>query len=64
MGSFCEVCAGARSASELEDARDIVKVAFDTRTVLLCRGHARIAENSGVKTLDGLRALYGNGRRS
>ncbi len=41
-----------------------VEVKLDKRTVTLCRGHARIAENSGVTDFDGLRALYGAGQRS
>ena len=39
---------------------------FGERSVLLCRGHAGIAKNSGVSTLDELRSLYAEseGQRS
>ncbi len=40
------------------------EVAFDTRVVLLCRGHALIAKNSGIRTFKALREFYGSGRRS
>jgi len=64
MGQYCEVCANFRSGSERCDDREIVQVELDARPVLLCRGHARIAERSGVETFAQLRELYGSGRRS
>ncbi len=64
MGQYCEVCENFRSKAEQDDGRKIVKVDYDVRPVYLCRGHARIAENSGVKTFEELRELYGSGRRS
>lgn len=45
-------------------SRKLVEVTLDGRSVTLCRGHALIAENSGVRTFVGLRELYGSGRRS
>jgi hypothetical protein len=42
----------------------LVDMKLGVRTVTLCRGHALIAENSGVRTFEGLRELYGSGRRS
>ncbi len=44
--------------------RKLVEVPLDERTVVLCRGHALIAENSGARTFQALRELYGSGRRS
>lgn len=64
MGQYCEVCANFRSAAERDDGREIVQVELDARPVLLCRGHALIAERSGVQTFQQLRELYGSGRRS
>lgn len=45
-------------------SQKLVEKTFETRTVTLCRGHALIAENSGVRTFEALRELYGSGRRS
>lgn len=45
-------------------SQKLVELKLDTRSVTLCRGHALIAENSGVKTFEALRELYGSGRRS
>ncbi len=42
----------------------MVDIQLEKRTVVLCQGHARIAKNSGVTDFEGLRALYGSGRRS
>ena len=44
----------------------LLEVSFGERTVRLCRGHAGIAKNSGVSTLEELRALYAEseGQRS
>lgn len=63
MSNTCEVCENFRNRSELSGLK-IVEVAFDQRPVLLCTGHAKIAENSGVTSFEGLRELYGSGRRS
>lgn len=63
MSKSCEVCENFRNKSDLSGLT-IVEVAYDERAVLLCTGHAKIAENSGVKSLEGLRELYGSGRRS
>jgi hypothetical protein len=41
-----------------------VEVCFEKRNVTLCVGHARIAENSDVRSFADLRALFGRGRRS
>jgi hypothetical protein len=43
---------------------ELGEVAFGTRVVTLCRGHALIARNSGIQTFKGLREFYGSGRRS
>jgi hypothetical protein len=59
----CTVCENFRP-SELDSERPLVEMRLEGRTVVLCSGHARIAENSGVRTFAGLRGLYGNGRRS
>jgi hypothetical protein len=64
MRERCEVCKNFRPDVEFEGDRNTVLVPFDERAVLLCVGHARIAENSGVKTFEQLRELYGSGRRS
>jgi hypothetical protein len=48
----------APSDQELDD------VPFGRRLVTLCRGHALIAKNSGIRTFQGLREFYGSGRRS
>jgi hypothetical protein len=64
MRERCEVCKNFRPDVEFEGDRNTVLVPFDARTVRLCVGHARIAENSGVKTFEQLRELYGSGRRS
>lgn len=46
--------------------RKLVSLVLGARTVVLCVAHARIAESSGVRTLDDLRELYGeaDGERS
>lgn len=62
MEHDCEVCASLPRA--ISPTRSIVEIQLDKRAVMLCRGHARIAANSGVMDFDGLRALYGSGRRS
>ncbi len=63
MTTLCEVCAN------FKDGRDrshlsVVEVPYDARPVLLCTGHAKIAANSGAKSFEQLRELYGVGRRS
>lgn len=63
MAQQCEVCRICKP--ELGSTpRELIEVALDLRSVLLCRGHARIAKNAGVRTLKALRELYGSGRRS
>jgi hypothetical protein len=49
---------------ELPGDRNTVLVSLGARSVRLCVGHARIAKNSDVTTFEGLRELYGSGRRS
>lgn len=62
MERDCEVCSNLpRTISPL---RPMVDIQLEKRTVVLCQGHARIAAKSGVKDFEGLRALYGTGRRS
>jgi hypothetical protein len=63
MQHTCEVCENFRRKEDLSGLK-IVEVVFPQRSVLLCTGHAKIAENSGVTTLEDLRELYGSGRRS
>ena len=64
MSPRCEVCENFRPETEFEGDRNTRTVLFDARPVLLCVGHVRIAENSGVTSFEGLRELYGKGRRS
>jgi hypothetical protein len=64
MRRRCEVCENFRPDAEPVDETKLVLVSFDTRGVLLCRGHARIAERSGVRSFEQLRDFYGKGRRS
>lgn len=64
MAQLCEVCENFRPDGEFDPGHKFVYVTFDARRVLLCSGHARIAENSGVTSLEQLRAFYGQGRRS
>ncbi|MGC4064004.1 MAG: hypothetical protein QM784_05075 [Polyangiaceae bacterium] len=63
MQPHCEVCASFKRKEDLVGMRT-VEVAYAERTVQLCTGHAKIAENSGVETFAELRELYGSGRRS
>jgi hypothetical protein len=63
MASRCEVCASIRPdrvPSELSE------VSLDGRRILLCAGHAQIAKNSEVTSLEELRDLYreSDGERS
>jgi hypothetical protein len=60
----CEVCENYRPDVELPGDRKTVTVRFSARQVVLCVGHARIAERSGVTSFEALRAHYGAGRRS
>jgi hypothetical protein len=64
MAQLCEVCENFRPEEETDPDQRFVYVTFESRRVLLCTGHARIAENSGVASLEQLRAYYGEGRRS
>jgi hypothetical protein len=64
MRQRCEVCENFRPEAETDARAELVEVAFDVRPVVLCKGHARIAKNSGVTSFDELRDLYGSGRRS
>jgi hypothetical protein len=66
MAHRCEVCESFRPQSDLDEPRELLELSFDGRRVLLCRGHAGIAKNSAVSTLEQLRALYGEsgGNRS
>jgi hypothetical protein len=63
MRQCCEVCENFMP-EVARTSRKLVEIPFDTRTVTLCRGHALIAENSGARSLEALRELYGSGRRS
>lgn len=65
MDHRCEVCESFRPR-DLGTARALLEVAFGGRRVTLCRGHAGIAENSQVSSLEELRALYAEseGKRS
>lgn len=66
MGQRCEVCENFRPEGDLEPGRKLVEVAFDRRNVVLCSGHARIATNAGISSLDALRDFYreNHGNRS
>ena len=66
MNQRCEVCESFRPQGDLDAARELLEVPFGERHVLLCRGHAGIAKNSGVSSLDQLRELYAEsgGQRS
>lgn len=66
MGQRCEVCESFRPEGDLKPGRELITVSYDGRAVLLCRGHAGIAENSGVTSLSELAALFAEsgGQRS
>ena len=64
MQARCEVCENFRPDAEFGDAYRVVEVQFDVRPVHLCVAHAKIAQSSDVTTFEGLRDLYGEGRRS
>ena len=65
MALRCEVCENFRPDGDPRPL-ELVRVPLGKRIVLLCTGHARIAENSGVSNFEQLRELYGEseGRRS
>ena len=58
MKQRCEVCENFRPEGDLKPGRKLEQVKYGSRTVLLCRAHAGIAESSGVSTFEGLRELY------
>jgi hypothetical protein len=58
MQQRCEVCESFRPEGDLKPGRPLQEVKFGARTVLLCRAHAGIAENSGVESFAALRELY------
>jgi len=66
MEQRCEVCRNFRPSGDVAPERKLVLVPFAARSVLLCAGHAQIAKNSGVSSLDELRELYreSDGQRS
>jgi hypothetical protein len=66
MDQRCEVCESFRPEGDPNGPHELLLVAFEQRTVLLCRGHAAIAKNSQVASLGELRALYAEsaGQRS
>lgn len=66
MEHRCEVCESFRPQGDLNAAQTLLEVRFGERCVRLCRGHAGIAKNSEVSTLEELRALYAEseGQRS
>jgi hypothetical protein len=66
MAQRCEVCERFRPSGDLQPERELISFAVGARSVLLCRAHARIAQNSEVSTLEELRELYGEsaGQRS
>ena len=66
MEQRCEVCEKFRPEGDLKPGRELVQVAYGGRSVLLCRGHQGIAENSGVQSLEALRELFAEsgGQRS
>jgi hypothetical protein len=66
MATRCEVCESLRPAGDRVPNRKLLSVPLGARDVVLCVAHASIAESSGVRTLEGLRELYGEtlGRRS
>jgi hypothetical protein len=66
MVQRCEVCENFRPEGDLVKNRKLVDVSFGKQTVVLCVAHARIAENSDVKSWQELRELYheSEGKRS
>ena len=51
-------CWGGTTGELWYDDASLEEVTFGKRRVLLCRAHAGIAHNSGVKTFEELRELY------
>ena len=64
MRKHCEICEAFRPEAGALPEEKLVYMEFSTRTVQICVGHARIAENSGVQSFEELRELFGSGRRS
>jgi len=66
MEPRCEVCQNFRPSGDTAPQRTLVEVPFGARNVLLCKGHAQIARNSGIGSLAELRKLYreSDGQRS
>lgn len=64
MEKRCEVCEGFRPGTKFAPNYRVTEVNYGVRSVHLCTGHARIAENSDVSSFEQLRELYGSGRRS
>jgi hypothetical protein len=64
MEKCCEVCENFRPGAKFGSNYRVLELEFDVRPVRLCVGHARIAQNSGVRSFEELRELYGAGRRS
>jgi hypothetical protein len=64
MSQHCEVCENFRPGTALDPRVQYVEWVFGSRTIGLCRAHARIAVNAGVTSFEALRELYGKGRRS
>ena len=64
MKHRCEVCASFRPDADFGATYRVIEVSFAERAVHLCVAHARIAENTGVTSFEGLREIYGEGRRS
>lgn len=64
MEDRCEVCENFHPGAEFGGHYRVVEVMFDARPVHLCVGHHKIAQNSGVKSFEELRELFGTGRRS
>jgi len=58
MQQRCEVCENFRPEGDLKPGRKLEAVTFGARSVLLCRAHAGIAQNSGVTSFEELRELY------
>jgi hypothetical protein len=65
MQDHCEVCANFRPDAN-HGARRTSTLRFGSREIVLCGAHARIAERSGVTTLEELRDFYreSEGQRS
>ncbi len=48
MGQRCEVCENFRPEGDLEPGRKLVEGAYGERNVVMCAGHAQIAENAEI----------------